>query len=152
MEIITRRFKTLHQALNTLHASIKFYDQSKKLANEQSNPNNAETFLAARDSVIQRFEYCTDLFWKFLKVYLQNREKIEIIINSPRGIIRQSVAAKIIMEKEGQDCMQMIEKRNATSHIYHQEIADQIVAEVPSFYHLMHAILDRLSESINEKK
>lgn len=40
-----------------------------------------------RDSLIQRFEYSYELFWKFLKKYAEH-QFITLESASPRGIIR----------------------------------------------------------------
>ena len=94
--------------------------------------------------MIRRFKFCTDLFWKTLKLYLEKTEKIDVSINSPRGIIREATKARVISEEEGDECMKMIECRNKTSHAYHELMAEEIAIQIPEFYDLMKIIAERI--------
>ena len=100
--------------------------------------------------MIQRFEYCTDLLWKLLKIYLEDIEKVDLPTYSPRGIIRQAVSIKTISEEQGSLCMQMIENRNEKSHIYHAETAQEIAENVPTFYELMQNIVSKIKDKIKK--
>ena len=40
-----------------------------------------------RDAAIQRFEFTFELFWKSVKIYLKEKEKIECV--SPRSCFRE---------------------------------------------------------------
>lgn len=150
MEKIEKKMQVFNEALDTLNDAIHYFNEHEiSLVDESGNKRAA---LAARDSLIQRFEYCTDLFWKLLKIYLEDIEKVNIEINSPRGVIRETVLIKTITEGEGETCMEMVISRNKTSHIYHQEIAEVIAAKVPKFYKLMKDICNKVYEKkmINE--
>ena len=46
--------------------------------------------LAAEDSIIQRFEYTYESFWKFLKKYLELIRNAENV-NSPKNVFRACV-------------------------------------------------------------
>lgn len=41
-----------------------------------------------RDGLIQRFEYSIDSFWKFLKMYLEEVQKVSIEPASPKAILK----------------------------------------------------------------
>lgn len=145
MEKVKQKVTVMNDALQTLTKSIKLFHEYEKIYMVTPSSTNEDLYTGLRDSMIQRFEYCVDLFWKTLKIYLEEKEKLTMLINSPRGIIRQTINAKIISEQEGEQCMSMIESRNRTSHMYHREIAEEIAHEVPSFYKLIQIILDRIS-------
>lgn len=140
MATLKQKITTISEALDTLEKAITFFNKSEK------SQNNEEIFLAARDSLIQRFKYCTDLFWKVLTLYLEELEKVQIPAYSPRGVIGKTVKVKTITETEGQECMQMVESRNRTSHIYHKEIAAEIAQHIPAFYKLMKKIVDKIEK------
>ena len=77
--------------------------------------------------------------------------KIKIEISSPRGIVREAVKTRILTEGQGSLCMEMIESRNKTSHVYHEEIAHDIAQKIPEHYKLLHAITQKLyNNSIKE--
>lgn len=63
MERLKLELIQINKALKTLETSFLVL---KKL----SETKNTDFILAAEDSIIQRFEYCYDTFWKFLKIYL----------------------------------------------------------------------------------
>jgi len=143
MAKVKQKLTTIKAALKTLQKGMMLYDKFHDIPVLQDESID-DLALALRDSVIQRFEYCTDLFWKTLKVYLEEVEEINLSVNSPAGIIRAAVEARIITEQQGQKCLEMIKNRNLTSHIYHQELADHIADNVPDYYQLMHDIVTSL--------
>ena len=148
MAKIMQKLETLEQVLVTLNSSIELFKEYELAIVKTSNKRDLLIFLGLRDSVIQRFEYCTDLFWKVLKLYLEEVEKLDLPTYSPRSVIRESVKAKIISEKQGADCMDMVISRNKTSHIYHEQIAEDIVHQVPGFYALMKSIVDAIKQNM----
>lgn len=152
MATINERIETINLALVTLKEAIESFDEQVNDATENPSQKNLKLVVSLRDSMIQRFEYCTDLFWKVLKLYLENIEKITLESNSPRGVIRAAVQAKILSEKQGIICMQMVDNRNMTSHMYHQEIAEEIAARVPEFYTLMRTSIDGLSKKVTNNR
>ncbi len=81
------------------------------------------------DGVIQRFEFCFELSWKLMKAYL-SFEGIEA--NSPRNSIRESFKTGLITEAE--DWLDMLEKRNLSSHTYDEETAREIYQHISQKY------------------
>lgn len=150
MEKINQRLSTMFQTLQKLSNALNLFQKYKTLITPISSEENEKIFLGMRDSLIQRFEYSTDLFWKLLKIYLEEIERINIYVTSPRGIIREMVRTKIITEEQGSLCMEMVQNRNETSHIYHQEVADNIAQKVPQFYTLMLSISTLIEQKIKQ--
>ncbi len=81
-----------------------------------------------RDASIQRFEYTVDTCWKALKVILL--EKYGIEVSSPKETMRAAFKENII--NNDPLWLQMIDDRNATSHIYNENLAEKIFSH---FYH-----------------
>lgn len=148
MAKINQKLLTINDALGTLQESIELFEEYKKIMANSPTKKNKQLFLGMRDSMIQRFEYCTDLFWKVLKVYLEEVEKVDIAAYSPRGVVREAVQVKTITESEAQACMEMVKSRNETSHIYHQETAEEIAQKVPEFYKLIKKIVGSVQEKL----
>lgn len=101
MEQMKQKITTFYEALITLEDSIALYDEYKKKFHDIPTRENERLFKGMRDSIIQRFEYCTDFFWKILKLYLEDIEKVVLPSYSPREIIREAVTIKMISEREG---------------------------------------------------
>lgn len=101
--------------------------------------------LNLRDSMIQRFEYSTDLLWKYLKSYLHEKHSIVPETISPSTIVRESARVGFISEQEAKTILEMIKKRNLTSHIYQEEIAEMLSAELPNYLATMQKIVTTLN-------
>ncbi len=82
-----------------------------------------------RDSVIQRFEFTTDLAWKTLQETLEH--DFGIRPNSPKTAIRLAYENNLITEAEV--WLAMIDDRNLASHSYNQELANEIRARIPAY-------------------
>lgn len=104
----------------------------------QSGSDDPE-YRAHRDSVIKRFELSLDTFLKYLKFFLE--ETKGVVQNSPKPIMRECYRNGIITEDEGNLALAMIDTRNLTSHIYREEIAEQIVHQIPAYYKFMQRVL-----------
>jgi nucleotidyltransferase substrate binding protein (TIGR01987 family) len=82
------------------------------------------------DSVIRRFEFTTELFWKFLKALLdfQGHE----VVASPREVIRTAKSAGVIQSDDV--WIELIEDRNMTSHTYDDKKAVEIYDRIRDKY------------------
>lgn len=81
------------------------------------------------DGTIKRFELCYELFWKFIKNYLEDKG---IICRSPRECFKQAVIYGLI-EDEGK-VMEMIESRNLLVHTYIAEESREIFDKIKQDY------------------
>jgi nucleotidyltransferase substrate binding protein (TIGR01987 family) len=150
MEEIKEKINVLLDALKTLEEGVTLFYKYEDIFHKQDTDENEQLFKSMRDSLIQRFEYCIDLLWKIAKTYLELVEKITLSVNSPRGIIREVVKARLLSEDEGSACMEMVEARNKTSHTYHEIMAEEIAHEIPEFYELMQKIAQRMQQRCQE--
>ena len=96
-----------------------------------------------RDALIQRFEYSTEAFWKYLKAYLQTEHNLSA--NSPREVIRTGLTSKLYSEETSQELLQMLDDRNLTSHTYVEELAESIAHRIPDYSKNMSEVMTRLS-------
>ena len=82
-----------------------------------------------KDGVIQRFEFTIELLWKTLKITLayQGEE-----CRSPRDCVKK--AYKIGMLKDDEIILDMMEDRNKSSHIYDEQVADEIFQRIREVY------------------
>ncbi|MBC8285287.1 MAG: nucleotidyltransferase substrate binding protein [Nitrospinae bacterium] len=98
-----------------------------------------------RDAMIQRFEYSTEAFWKYLKAFLSIEHNLSA--NSPREVIRMGLNAKLYGEEISKELLQMLDDRNLTSHTYVEELAETIAGRIPAYSKNMQAVMHQLSNS-----
>ena len=104
-----------------------------------------QTDVILRDALIQRFEYSTEAFWKYLKAFLQSEHNLSA--NSPREVIRTGLTAKLYIEETSQELLQMLDDRNLTSHTYVEELAESIAHRIPDYSKNMSEVMTQLSNS-----
>lgn len=134
MEILVKRYNSVHAALVTLKEAIDALAQEK----------SPIMYGYIRDSVIQRFEYSVDTFWKLLKLYMQEKNLVDTDASFPRAIIREAASVQLITQQEFNELLEAIADRNLTSHIYNLDLAEEIAARAPNHYAVMMAIINRL--------
>ena len=135
MEQLTKKYQILLQALETLKKAIELLN----------DPEYAKIYDTLRDSAIQRFEYCIDNFWKFLKIYIQEKNNILLETATPRGILREAVNSNLISENEYEELIHAITNRNLTSHSYNESVAQALIEAIPAAYNLMRKIMETIS-------
>jgi nucleotidyltransferase substrate binding protein (TIGR01987 family) len=99
----------------------------------------------SRDAMIQRFEYSTEAFWKYLKAYLSIEHNLSA--NSPREVIRTGLKTKLYSEEISLELLQMLDDRNLTSHTYVEELAESIAGCIPAYSKIMQNAMHQLSFS-----
>ena len=137
MDRLEKKYKYLLKAIasfnQALHQHQKWQTKIDRKKVELLDIDYEGIVLNLRDSMIQRFEYSIDLLWKYLKSYLYDQLNIVPDIVSPNNIIREAGKARLISEKETEIMLEMIKKRNLTSHIYQEEIAEILSVELPAY-------------------
>ncbi len=146
MEKMKLKYSQIADAMDRLHESIILLQKNVESTQEDrvDYASKDELYRSLRDSLIQRFEITTDLFWKYVKRYLEKVVKQEIEINGPAPVLRQACKAKLLSESDTTKFLEMIRDRNSYSHIYKEEMADEIAKKVAFYYNLMEKNLDLL--------
>jgi nucleotidyltransferase substrate binding protein (TIGR01987 family) len=138
MEAIKIKYNVLNMALKRFGEALLFFNTVKETSKKNVvHISDDIAYTVARDSIIQRFEFSVELFWKYLRLYLEEHEKVELEANTPRGVIRSACQARILDETVATIFMAMINSRNLTSHIYKEEIAEQLARDIPQYYEQM---------------
>lgn len=127
------RIKSLEMALNRLNESINFFKKEGK---------SSQFYTQLRDSVIQRFEFCVDIFWKCLKDNIEAKHGIKVA--SPKSAFRESLAQDIISLHEFQSLETMLDARNESSHRYDEVMADEIAKHAEDYHKIMKTILIKI--------
>lgn len=131
------RCEVFYKALQTLEKSLTKLETQK-----------IDDYQELRDSIIQRFEYTADTFWKYLKDYLQVKLAIEVPFARPKAVLKECRDSNIITEAELALCINLIEDRNLTSHGYNEEFAEQMSKNIPEYCATMREIVTRLAACI----
>lgn len=91
---------------------------------------------------IQKFEWCAELFWKYVRSCLQAAGKE--VPSSPRGTREEPLARGFLRDAKYPAGMQFYEDCDTCNHIYRQEVVPLILSRLPADLVLMQAVLARL--------
>ena len=108
-----QRFDNYNRALRQLSGAVELAG-TRKLSDLE------------KQGLIQGFEYTHELAWNVLKDFLEH-EGINGIIGS-RGAVREAFRRGLI--SDGEAWMDMIEKRNLSSHTYDLETANGLCKRI----------------------
>lgn len=113
-----QRFENFSRALQQLTQAVELSRQ-RTLSDQE------------KQGVIQGFEIVHELAWNVLKDFLKF-EGIQGIVGS-RGTVREAFKRELI--DDGELWMDMIEKRNLSSHTYNKELAEELVNAIIDGYY-----------------
>ena len=116
MELLSNKVENLRKAVERL---------SEGILELQANQSSI-----VRDGVIQRFEFTTELAWKATREYLMDQGFVDI--NSPKSVMKEAFSYGLITDDK--IWVQLLNDRNLTSHIYKEEIADEICERIIKTY------------------
>ena len=85
----------------------------------------------AKEGMIQRFEYCTELAWKTIKDYLESQNIVFQQI-TPRTVLKEAIAAKFV--SNGEDWMSALDARNKMSHTYDFKKFELVIISIKEKY------------------
>lgn len=113
--------------------SLKLGEQIEQL--EKASNRLAEALALAkteinRDATIQRFEFTFELAWKTIKTFVKTKG---LDAKSPADAIRIGADLEII-ENPSFWLEEVLEARNATSHLYDETIADAVYEAAKNFF------------------
>lgn len=135
MEILRERFLALKRSLD------RFKESLGRLATVTDI--NEQTFY--RDSVIQRFEFTYEVFWKFLRTYLNRKLMIDTAqMGNARMVLRASYEATLLSAEEFDLCLAMLEDRNQTSHTYEEAFAQELAERARLYAVVIETVLERI--------
>lgn len=80
-----------------------------------------------RDGLIQRFEFTVELAWKSAKEYLEEQGAV-VQYATPRAVLKDAYAAGMISQPDVWN--NILTARNSTSHIYSEDTAIAIAAQI----------------------
>lgn len=130
-----QRFSNYNKALKTLTEAYEL--------NEERTLSKLE-----KQGLIQAFEYTHELAWKVMQdffIYQGNNE-----IRGSRDATRQAFSTGLI--EDGDNWMEMIKKRNLTSHTYNEATSEEIYNSIINHFHSLFVVFQQKMESIKAKE
>lgn len=94
-----------------------------------------------RDATIQRFEFCFELAWKTLKIFLSEQG---IECQSPKDCYRRAADAKLINDPKL--WFGYLKARNLTAHTYNEKIAARVYKKAKGFPQAVKDLLGNLEK------
>ncbi len=97
-----------------------------------------------RDAAIQRFEYTFEAIWKAAKLFLREKEGLEV--GSPKGVMRACLQVGLLTEDQVRLALEMADDRNLTVHTYNEELARKIFSRLPDYAALLQTWLNSMTK------
>lgn len=138
-EKVINKISTIEKAFETLKMA---------LLKVQNTPEEHEDYIFFRDSLIQRFEYCVDMFWKLMREFIIDKHGIDMPA-SPKGVIKEALDISLIDMDQYKHLIASINDRNLTSHAYQESVAVQIASHIYAYYQLMHHIVKTMEQQLH---
>jgi len=136
----------INKKLDDFRSALKRVEEALSKTAENANKTEYPFF---RDSTIQRFEFTLEIAWKSIKQFLLEQEGIEC--RSPKGCVREFFGAGYLDESQASLMLQMIDDRNLATHTYHETLAEEIYADISSYYVLLVKIHEMMRLSMDKK-
>jgi len=83
------------------------------------------------DSLIKRFEFTYEMAWKLMMSYEKENGVTELM--GSKDVVRRAFAMSLI--DNGEAWMEMIDDRNKTSHLYDEEMAEDVIDDIVHTYY-----------------
>ena len=83
------------------------------------------------DSLIKRFEFTYEMAWKLMMSYEKENGITELM--GSKDVVRRAFAMSLI--DNGEAWMEMIDDRNKTSHLYDEEMAEDVIDDIVHTYY-----------------
>lgn len=123
----------LNEKLNQLEQAITKWKESLDAKFSDLN----------RDAAIQRFEFTFELFWKSVKIYLKEKEKIECV--SPRSCFREIKKIFGLSAAEIELCLKMADDRNLSVHTYSEKMATALYKRLKKYCKITEKIYKKMN-------
>src|SRR3989344_4908386 len=114
-QLVELKIKELKQAIDNLKAS-----------------STLEYSDITRDSTLLRFELTSEIAWKVLKTYLEN--KFQIQTSFPVQIYREALKAQVMTASDAECALEMVRDRNRMVHDYNQDWAEKLYKKILADY------------------
>ena len=121
MDNIDIRWK---QRLQNYERALVQFNDAIALYNERALTN------LERQGLIQAFEFTHELAWKTVQDYFRYQGIVDIV--GSRDVFRKALEVGLI--QDGEKWFESIQSRNLTSHVYNQDIVNDLIQMIVGDY------------------
>jgi len=140
---IDYKYERLEQALKRFKEAINEYETLDSII-APSHEHHEAISLGLRDSIIKRFEFSVECFWKYLKLNLEVTQGSET--GGPKNVMRICLSVNFTTPEQTELLLEMLEYRNQTSHIYKEEVAELIAQKAEDHHRIMSEVLKQVQK------
>ncbi|GMR24945.1 MAG: hypothetical protein BMS9Abin39_0217 [Ignavibacteria bacterium] len=131
-DTLAARLTDFLSSLNTFERSLQL-DMTKYKGVELDTVKNGQ---------IQKFEYCIELCWKIIKVFLNTVHGVDAV--SPKSTIKEFYRVGLVNEEEYELLNEMLDDRNRLSHIYNEAFFEDIYFKLNAYLVVMKKVSVRM--------
>ena len=134
-------------SVNDIRWEQRFANYQKALSRLRQFVDKGNLSELEEQGLVKAFEYTFELAWNTLKDFLEYRGQSDIY--GSRDAIRKAFELGLV--EDGETWMEMLKSRNATSHTYNEEVAEQICnAVIQTYYALFLQLEKKLQKNRSE--
>jgi nucleotidyltransferase substrate binding protein (TIGR01987 family) len=142
-----QRFSNYEKALKQLKNAIEQLESF----NDKEQKNNYEFFDIVKIGIIKSFEFTFELAWNLMKDYAFYQGISDA--KGSRDAFKIAVQFELITPSDFHIWSKMIESRNQTSHIYDEDVANEILIKIKSKYYAQFiAFYEVMKNKITQEK
>ena len=130
---------TLAARLTDLLSSLNTFERSLQLKMAKYQGVELDTI---KNGQIQKLEYCIELCWKTIKVFLNTIHGVDAV--SPKSTIKEFYRVSLVNEKEYELLNEMLDDRNRLSHIYNELFFEDIYLKLNDYLVVMKKVSERM--------
>ncbi|MBZ0202195.1 MAG: nucleotidyltransferase substrate binding protein [Ignavibacteria bacterium] len=99
---------------------------------------------AIMNGQLQKFEYCSELMWKAIRLLIRQRNKISP--KSPRDAVKEFFNCGYINSSQYETMIQILDDRNKLSHVYNEDVFTEVYSRIGEFKVVMNDVLTILEK------
>ncbi len=130
---------TLAARLTDFLSSLNTFERSLQLEMTKYEGVELDTI---KNGQIQKFEYCIELCWKTIKVFLNTVHGVDAV--SPKSTIKEFYRVALVNEQEYELLNEMLDDRNRLSHIYNELFFEDIYLKLNDYLVVMKKVSERM--------
>lgn len=113
----------------------------------QENQEESIVEEVVNESLVHRFEYCEDLFWKLLRKNLLEQKGVDIE-NAPKTVYRRASQLEIL---DFEVWVEFLNAKNQSSHTYNEETLEEVLSVMGDFAEHGKNVLKYLEDNLNNE-
>ncbi len=130
---------TLAARLTDFLSSLNTFERSLQLEMTKYEGVELDTI---KNGQIQKFEYCIELCWKTIKVFLNTVHGVDAV--SPKSTIKEFYRVALVNEQEYELLNEMLDDRNRLSHIYNELFFEDIYLKLNDYLVVMKKVSEKI--------